>query len=90
MTDDQNQATKAYNDNKKTLSSLHRKTKTSGGQVHVDHTDEKGKKRSGRFNGMMRMGANTYAKVEPHDGKKGATTLLPIHQASNIRHVKKP
>jgi len=88
MEQQQAQATKAYNDNKKSLQSLHRKAKSRGGQVHVDHTDEKGKKQSGRFNGMMRMGAHTYAKVEPHDGKKGATTLLPIHQAQNIRHVK--
>jgi len=87
MTDQQNQATKAYNANKKSLTSLHRKAK-KGGQVHVDHTDEKGKKQSGRYNGMMRMGAHTYAKIEPHDGKKGGTTLLPIHQAQNIRHVK--
>lgn len=88
MEQQQAQATKAYNDNKKSLQSLHRKAKSKGGQVHVDHTDEKGKKQSGRFNGMMRMGAHTYAKVEPHDGKRGATTLLPIHQAQNIRHVK--
>ena len=88
MEQQQAQATKAYKDNKKSLQSLHRKAKSKGGQVHVDHTDEKGKKQSGRFNGMMRMGAHTYAKVEPHDGKRGATTLLPIHQAQNIRHVK--
>ena len=87
MSDQQDQATKTYNANKKSLTSLHRKAKR-GGQVHVDHTDEKGKKQSGRYNGMMRMGAHTYAKIEPHDGKKGGTTLLPIHQAQNIRHVK--
>lgn len=87
MSQQQDQATKAYNDNKKSLTSLHRKTKSKGGQVHVDHTDEKGKKRSGRYDGMMRMGAHTYAKIEPHDGKRGSTTLLPLHQAQNIRHV---
>ena len=76
---------KIYNDNKKKLQSLHRKAKKQGGQVHVDFTDHKGRKQSGYYNGMMRMGAHTYAKIEPH--KPGAMTALPIHQANNIRHV---
>jgi hypothetical protein len=76
---------KKYDDNKKLLQKLHRKAKSKGGQVHVDFKDEKGRKKSGYYNGMMRMGAHTYAKIEPH--KPGAMTALPIHQADNIRHV---
>lgn len=78
---------KIYNDNKKKLQSLHKKAKRTGGQVHVDFEDHKGRKKTGYYNGMMRMGAHTYAKIEPH--KPGAMTALPIHQATNIRHVTK-
>ena len=79
---------KLYNDNKKKLQSLHKKAKRTGGQVHVDFEDHKGRKQSGFYNGMMRMGAHTYAKIEPHK-QPGPMTALPIHQATNIRHVTK-
>lgn len=79
---------KKHAENKKKFQSLHRKAKSKGGQVHVDYTDEKGKKQTGRYNGMMRMGAHSYAKIEPHHGR-GPMTALPIHQADNIRHVQK-
>ena len=36
---------------------------------------------------MMRMGAFTYAKIEPLSGQ-GAMTALPIFQADKIEYVK--
>jgi len=75
---------KAYADNKKKIQSLHRKTKTQGGHVAISHTNEKGKTVTGKFGGMMRMGPHTYAKVH----HKSNMTLLPIHTATKIQHVK--
>ena len=83
MSDQQDKATKAYNDNKKTLQSLHRKTKTKGGHVAVTHTNQKGKSVTGKFGGMMRMGAHTYAKVH----HKNNMTLLPLHEPTKIQHI---
>ena len=74
--------------NKKELQKLFRKAKSSGGQVHVTYKDTKGRTQKGYYNGMMRMGAHTYAKIEPHK-QPGPMTALPIHQATNIRHVTK-
>ena len=83
MSAQQDQATKAYNSNKKTLQSLHRKTKTKGGHVAVTHTNEKGKSVTGKYDGMMRMGAHTYAKVH----HKNNMHLVPLHTATKIQHV---
>jgi len=73
--------------NKKELQKLFRKAKSSGGQVHVTYKDTKGKTQKGYYNGMMRMGAFTYAKIEPLSGQ-GAMTALPIFQADKIEYVK--
>ena len=75
---------KAHADNKKTLQSLHRKTKSQGGNVMVTHPNEKGKSVTGKFGGMMRMGAHTYAKV--HHPKH--MMLVPLHEPTKIQHVK--
>ena len=71
----------------------HLKKIGKGGQVsYTDHSSPKpkGKKptKTGTYGGMMRMGAHSYAKIEPHHGR-GPMTALPIHQADNIRHVQK-
>ena len=84
---EQGEFEKKQESNKKELQKLFRKVKSSGGQVHVTYKDTKGRTQKGYYNGMMRMGAHTYAKIEPH--KPGAMTALPIHQATNIRHVTK-
>jgi hypothetical protein len=75
-----------YNANKKTLQSLQRKAKAQGGHVRVDFKDEKGRNKSGFYNGMMSMGGRTYAKIEPFG--KGSMTALPLHHADRIQHVK--
>jgi len=85
---EQGEFEKKQESNKKELQKLFRKVKSSGGQVHVTYKDTKGRTQKGYYNGMMRMGAFTYAKIEPLGDQGGAMTALPIYQADKIEYVK--